>query len=131
MHAQLEYFPEKISTLSTHDGRFPSGNAILIPKQHAAANKPRFRKLFEQGQLMIERARQTQIIVVEKRDKLSSAFEQSNISRARDALIAIESHVLDAAQLRAHCGRRVRRSVINYNHLDVFAGTLRTFDSVG
>ena len=75
MHAQLEYFPEQIAALGPHQSGFSSRCAMLIAEQYATRDEACLRQSFEQGQLMIERAGQTQIVVVEKGDEVSSAFE--------------------------------------------------------
>jgi hypothetical protein len=71
---------------------------ILIGHDHGAADKTSRRVLIEQVSLQVQRSGDSHIVVIEKRNVRRAAFEDSDVARARDALIPFHANVVNAGK---------------------------------
>ena len=75
MHTQLHDLPEEVAAFGAHQRSLAGRITILIAHQHSARNEARFGKSVKQSELMIERTRQPEIVVVEKSHEFRATHE--------------------------------------------------------
>jgi hypothetical protein len=112
----------------TRSHNFAGGLIILIDHDHRAANKADFRVGLKRFDLNIERAWHPQVIIVQERDVLSAAREDTKVARASDALISFYAKVLYTGQVSADFGRLVGGSIVNDYDFDIRARGVRALD---
>jgi hypothetical protein len=80
---------------------------ILIRHDHAATNKACARILIKDVGLKIKRSREPNIVIVEKSYVWRRALKESDVARARNALVPFDPNMTNAGQLLTHTGRLI------------------------